>query len=112
MSTQVKTLGSEGNNPRFFKGFTKMMLVTMIVIELAIFASGTYMSHHKLTGIGTDEHHPFVELPGDAETQRVLGGQLLCRSDCRLSLAPAVWYPTVTRYEKRRLRHEPVALYH
>jgi len=48
---------------------------------LAIFASASYMSHHKLTGTGTDdivnnlatarkvngEHHPFVELPGDSE---------------------------------------------
>jgi cobalt/nickel transport protein len=81
MSTPGKAFGSEGSNPRFFDGFTKAMLVTMIVIELAIFGSASYMSHHKLTGIGTDdlvnnlatatkvngEHHPFVELPGDAE---------------------------------------------
>jgi cobalt/nickel transport protein len=80
-STPVKTFGSEGNNPRFFDGFTRVVLVIMIVIELAIFASGSYMSHHKLTGTGTDdivnnlatatkvngEHHPFVELPGDAQ---------------------------------------------
>jgi cobalt/nickel transport protein len=79
--TQVKALGSEGNNPRFFDGFTRVVLGIMIVIELAIFASGIYMSHHKLTGTGTDdivnnlatatkvngEHHPFVQLPGDAE---------------------------------------------
>jgi cobalt/nickel transport protein len=81
MNSPAKPFGSEGNNPRFFDGFTKVMLATMIVIELAIFASGSYMSHHKLTGIGTDdvvnnlatatkvngEHHPFVQLPGDAE---------------------------------------------
>ncbi len=81
MSTQAETLGSEGSDPRFFDGFTKMMLAIMIVVELAIFASASYMSHHKMTGIGTDdvvnnlatatkvhgEHHPFVELPGDAE---------------------------------------------
>ncbi len=81
MSTHAGSLGSEGTNPRFFDGFTKMMLAIMIAMELAIFASATYMSHHKLTGIGTDdvvnnlatatkvkgEHHPFVELPGDSE---------------------------------------------
>ena len=81
MSTQAKAFGSEGDNPRFFDGFTKMMLAIMIVIELAIFASASYMSRHKMTGIGTDdvvnnlatatkvhgEHHPFVELPGDSE---------------------------------------------
>jgi cobalt/nickel transport protein len=78
---KTQALGSEGNNPRFFDGFTKVMLAIMIVMELAIFASASYMSHHKLTGIGTDdvvnnlatatkvngEHHPFVELPGDSE---------------------------------------------
>jgi cobalt/nickel transport protein len=81
MSTQVKEFGSEGSNPSFFDGYTKMVLAIMIVILLAIFASGTYMSHHKMKGAGTDdivndlatatkvngEHHPFVELPGDAE---------------------------------------------
>lgn len=79
MSTQAKALGSEGR-PRFFDGFTRAMLTIMIVMELAIFASGAYMSRHKLTGTGTDDivnnlasatehgtHHPFVELPGDAE---------------------------------------------
>jgi cobalt/nickel transport protein len=81
MSPQANAFGSEGDNPRFFDGFTKVMLAILIVMELAIFASASYMSHHKLTGIGTDdvvnnlatatkvngEHHPFVELPGDSE---------------------------------------------
>jgi len=81
MSAQPNPLGSEGGSPRFFDGFTRVMLAIMIVMELAIFASATYMSHHKLTGTGTDdivnnlatatkvngEHHPFVELPGDSE---------------------------------------------
>lgn len=81
MSTQAQSPGSEEGNPRFFDGFTKMMLVILIVIELAIFASANYMSHHKMTGVGTDdvvnnlatatkvkgEHHPFIELPGDSE---------------------------------------------
>lgn len=81
MAAQIKTFGSEGSNPRFFDSFTRVVLTVMIVMELAIFASGSYMSRHKLTGTGTDdivnnlatatkvngEHHPFVELPGDAE---------------------------------------------
>ena len=81
MSSPAKALGPEGASVRFFDGFTKVMLATMIFIELCIFASASYMSHHKLTGIGTDdvvnnlatstkvngEHHPFIELPGDSE---------------------------------------------
>lgn len=81
MSTQVKAFGSEGDNPGFFDGFTKVVLMTMIIILLAIFASASYMSAHKMSGIGTDdvvnnlatatksngEHHPFIKLPGDAE---------------------------------------------
>lgn len=79
MAAHAKPLGSEGP-PRFFDSFTKWMLGVMFAIELCIFASGTYMAHHKLTGTGTDDivnnlasakaqsaHHPFVELPGDAE---------------------------------------------
>ena len=81
MSTSIAQFGSEGENPRFFDGFTRAVLVILIVMELSIFASATYMSHHKMTGTGTDdivnnlatatkvngEHHPFVELPGDSE---------------------------------------------
>lgn len=81
ISTQAQPRGSEGSNPRFFDGFTKVMLAIMIIMELAIFASASYMSRHKMTGGGTDdlvnnlatatkahgEHHPFVELPGDSE---------------------------------------------
>lgn len=65
---------------RFFDGFTKTMLTIMLLLLLAIFASGKYMSAHKLTGTGTDDvvndlastvtkstHHPVVDLPGDAE---------------------------------------------
>ncbi len=64
----------------FFDGFTKTMLAVMCVILLFIFASGSYMSSHNMDGNGTDnhvndlatnvahkQHHPFVELPGDAE---------------------------------------------
>ncbi len=65
---------------QFFDGFTRVMLATMLVLLVGIFISGNYMSAHKLAGIGTDDkvnnlaaatihgtHHPFVQLPGDAE---------------------------------------------
>ena len=80
MNMQAKGFGSEGSNPPFFDSFTRWALGIMIFMLLCIFASGNYMSHHKLTGTGTDDivndlasntehgaHHPFVELPGDAE---------------------------------------------
>src|SRR5262249_25739919 len=79
MSTP-KAVSSESDT-RFFDGFTKVVLTIMIVMLLAIFASGSYMASHKMEGTGTDdivndlasktrvngEHHPFVELPGDAQ---------------------------------------------
>lgn len=65
---------------RFFDGFTRAMLGAMVVFLLAIFASASYMSHHKMEAAGTDdrvnnmatvvtrgEHHPFIDLPGDAQ---------------------------------------------
>jgi cobalt/nickel transport protein len=80
MSVQSNTAGGVGEDTRFFDGFTRMMLAVMFVILLAIFASGKYMSAHELKGSGTDDivndlaattaqgqHHPFIELPGDAE---------------------------------------------
>ncbi len=80
MSVQVNAAGGAGENIRFFDGFTRTILAVMFVILLAIFASGKYMSSHEMKGVGTDdivndlaattaqgEHHPFIELPGDAE---------------------------------------------
>lgn len=68
------------DDTRFFDGFTKTILSIMIFLLLIIFASGKYMSLHKLGGSGTDDivndlatavthgkHHPVVDLPGDAE---------------------------------------------
>lgn len=79
MSVQANT-ADNGGDVRFFDGFTRTMLSVMFVILLAIFASGKYMSAHEMKGPGTDdivndlaattargEHHPFIELPGDAE---------------------------------------------
>ena len=80
MSMPIKNTGSEGENYRFFDGFTRAMLGTMFFLLVVIFFSGSYMSSHKMAGGGTDDrvndlaattikgaHHPFIELPGDAE---------------------------------------------
>jgi cobalt/nickel transport protein len=65
---------------RFFDGFTRAVLGTMVVILLGIFASASYMSRHEMKAAGTDDrvnnlatevghrqHHPFIELPGDSQ---------------------------------------------
>lgn len=61
---------------RWFDSFTKTMLVIMFAILIFIFAAGKYMDAHKMAAGGTDDkvntmastnHHPFVELPGDAQ---------------------------------------------
>lgn len=80
MSTQVNVPGSAVEDSRFFDGFTRMMLAVLFFLLLVVFASGKYMSAHEMKGVGTDdkvnnlasvaahtEHHPFIELPGDAE---------------------------------------------
>src|SRR5580658_8472245 len=80
MSTRINVPGGAVEDSRFFDGFTKTMLAVGFCLLLVIFATGKYMSAHKMTGIGTDDivnnlgsaashtaHHPFVELPGDAE---------------------------------------------
>lgn len=77
------SISSEQNSVQkyaFFDGFTKTMLSVMCVILLFIFASGKYMSANNSEAMGTDdavnnlatnvthtEHHPFVDLPGDAQ---------------------------------------------
>ena len=80
MSTPANMSNHGGEDSRFFDGFTRTMLAVMFFILLAIFASAKYMSSHKMSGIGTDDivndlasttararHHPFIDLPGDAE---------------------------------------------
>ena len=60
--------------------FTKNMLITMIILLALIFGAAHYMNHKDMKGLGTDdtvnnmaaakaqqEHHPFIELPGDAQ---------------------------------------------
>nr|WP_240986802.1 hypothetical protein [Acididesulfobacillus acetoxydans] len=75
--------GSEinpGSEIKWFDSFTKAMLAVMFVLLLFIFGAGKYMDSHKMSGGGTDdvvnnlasavshtEHHPFVDLPGDAQ---------------------------------------------
>ncbi|MDR3586782.1 MAG: hypothetical protein P4L59_15920 [Desulfosporosinus sp.] len=65
---------------KFFDSYTRVLLAVMFVLLLAIFGAGKYMASHKMEGGGTDdlvnnlatavtqgEHHPFAELPGDAQ---------------------------------------------
>jgi cobalt/nickel transport protein len=80
MSGNVDQIRSDAMDTRFFDGFTRAMLAVMFVILLFIFVSGKYMSAHRMEAGGTDdkvntlatdvtrgEHHPFIELPGDAQ---------------------------------------------
>ncbi len=79
MTLQVQTR-DEGEDYRFFDGYTRAMLTTLVLILTLIFGSAKYMSSHEMKGAGTDDivndlaaitlkgsHHPFIELPGDAE---------------------------------------------
>lgn len=65
---------------RFFDSYTRVLLAVMFVILLFIFGAGKYMASHEMEAGGTDdavnnlatevtkgEHHPFAELPGDAQ---------------------------------------------
>lgn len=71
---------SKKSNIKWLDNYTKVLLSVMIVILMFIFAAGKYMDSHKMAAGGTDdkvnnmaqevtqkEHHPFIELPGDAE---------------------------------------------
>ena len=64
----------------WFDPFTKTMLAIMLVLLMFIFAAAYYMdSHHMAAGgtddavnniatkVSNDQHHPFIELPGDAQ---------------------------------------------
>lgn len=65
---------------RFLDSYTRVLLSVMFVLLLFIFGAGKYMDSHKMAAGGTDDlvnnlatvvtkgvHHPFVELPGDAQ---------------------------------------------
>lgn len=80
MSVHPDPLESQATDTRFFDGFTRTMLSVMFLILLFIFVSGKYMSAHNMEATGTDdkvnnlatqvtrgEHHPFIDLPGDAQ---------------------------------------------
>jgi len=80
MSIPVNVPNRVGEDTRFFDGFTKTILAVLLFLLLVVFASGKYMSSHAMKGVGTDnkvndlasaaartQHHPFIELPGDAE---------------------------------------------
>jgi len=78
---KARTTGApSATNVNLFDGFTKWMLAVMILILAIIFGSAKYMASHNMEAGGTDdavndlatnvtklEHHPFIELPGDAE---------------------------------------------
>ncbi|QSZ27329.1 hypothetical protein ACETAC_10940 [Aceticella autotrophica] len=65
---------------QWLDNFSKTMLCIMIGILMCIFAAGKYMDAHKMEAGGTDDkvnnlatqvtkgdHHPFIDLPGDAQ---------------------------------------------
>lgn len=80
MNSIAKNQKTSDSNIKWFDSYTKILLAVMFVILLFIFVSGKYMDSHKMEAGGTDdrvnnlasqvtkiEHHPFIELPGDAE---------------------------------------------
>jgi cobalt/nickel transport protein len=80
MSTQINVSSKKAEDSRFFDGFTKTMLSCLLFLLLVVFTTGKYMGAHNMKGTGTDDivndlsaakaqkvHHPFIELPGDAE---------------------------------------------
>ncbi|HBF38472.1 MAG TPA: hypothetical protein DDW50_14280 [Firmicutes bacterium] len=75
MSTEISA-----ERVQWFDPFTRTMLIVGLAILICIFGSAYYMDIHKMAAGGTDDrvndlaatsvhvqHHPFVELPGDAE---------------------------------------------
>lgn len=80
MESNAYKNGKSENEISWFDSFTKKMLAVMFIILMFIFVSGKYMDSHSMEAGGTDdavnnlassvnkvEHHPFIELPGDAE---------------------------------------------
>ena len=76
----LPTKPEDSPSVQWFDGFTKVVLSVMFVLLLFIFLSGKYMDSHRMAAGGTDDavnsmasrvsgtrHHPFIELPGDAE---------------------------------------------
>lgn len=70
----------KGTSIKFIDGFTKSILTVLLILLVLIFGAGKYMSSHNMEAGGTDDkvntmasnkikadHHPFIELPGDAE---------------------------------------------
>jgi cobalt/nickel transport protein len=80
MTDRTDSVAGDVTDTHFFDGFTRTMLAVMFMLLLFIFVSGKYMSAHRMEAGGTDdkvnnlatevsrgEHHPFIELPGDAQ---------------------------------------------
>lgn len=72
--------GRTSAQPGWLDSFTKTMLAIMFVLLLFIFAAAKYMDSHHMEAGGTDDavnnmasqvikqqHHPFIDLPGDAQ---------------------------------------------
>lgn len=80
MKSTINVKNKNSSQIKFLDKFTKNLLAIMIVILVFIFAAGKYMDSHKMAAGGTDDkvnnlatavsskaHHPFIELPGDAQ---------------------------------------------
>jgi len=80
MKSTINVKNKNSSQIKFFDKFTKTLFAIMIVILVFIFVAGKYMDSHKMAAGGTDDkvnnlatvasskqHHPFIELPGDAE---------------------------------------------
>jgi len=79
MSSTVK-MKTSTEQFQWFDSYTRVLLSVMFVMLLFIFGAGKYMASHQMEAGGTDdavnnlatvvtkgEHHPFAELPGDAQ---------------------------------------------
>lgn len=75
-NSEVNNRKSPAAEIKWFDSFTKTLLIITCVILTFIVISGTYMAKHNMEAGGTDDkvntlatenHHPLVELPGDAQ---------------------------------------------
>ncbi len=91
MGTHINASDRVVEDTRFFDDFTRAMLAILFFLLMDVFATGKYMSSHAMNGVGTDdkvnnlasvaahrEHHPFIELPGDAELSAFSVANFFC----------------------------------
>ncbi|MEY8000992.1 hypothetical protein AB8U03_12480 [Clostridium sp. Mt-5] len=76
MESSDNIKNGKGTSVKFLDGFTRVVLIVMIIIFIVIFGASKYMVNHKMKAGGTDDkvntmasnkHKPFIELPGDAQ---------------------------------------------